>query len=299
MNRRNRIFAITALSLLFCTSALAKGGGVGNSGYALECAGHPLTVVESRLAEKRITESGKSLADPSIFLARLEKIDPSFSAALRAELERLGPSEDWKIASAPETFDHYLTTEEADGCAPKLVARFADGLSERVEPNYSRLSMDDRRVLEWHEALYQLGARQYGHTNPVRVRALLVALLVGASDAELIEVIKIFEHLDLSSIAPQEFETSYVLRDRIERPVNCPVRIIFDRTGFGTQVVEYIGVNTVQRSSRRTIRGILGLPPTSFSLYGCRYIQDPLLQSVLGKSPGQLMREALGTFSQN
>ncbi len=147
------------------------------------------TLEESRFRAPFTFENFKTQLET--YLRVLEKEDFSlknlgFSNRVIEELERIGPSESWKKGRLSEVrgFDEYLPFDlnQVSGCKLKQISSFDEETwtPVKVQRNYRKLSDFERRVLELHEAIYIISAREFGHSTPVATREL-VSLLVDGS----------------------------------------------------------------------------------------------------------------------
>lgn len=244
----NKIIAAILLSAFVSTSVFAKGGGVGNSGYGLQCGAEPLRMIESVKASR----IGETLLDiiPAIsrkqlnklVVERLSQFDSRLASEIEIQLSKQRESERWESISEPESMDHYLTQRDIDGCSPVQVAVFREGESQSIESGYSRLTSDlERGVLELHEAFYQIGVRSYGHLNPVKTQELLSLLLVKDNETEFLkseirQSIRIYIGQQKYAFG-EEYNGLYMASKSLKVELKgCPHALVLHPTGYGTQV---------------------------------------------------------------
>ncbi len=184
--------ALSAASLGFPRSSDARGGGVSNGGTSLLCPGQKMPLLlDLEGLPSEIVESFPT--DREAFLAEVESRLPTsteFRTRLRSEWERLGPVEAWPRAETgiPSVADEYAPHTDCD-LLTLAVFSAEDHFTSRswyqawrsyaIEPGVSLLSERHRRYLELHEAIYIIGARDRGHSNPWHTRLLVRALVSG------------------------------------------------------------------------------------------------------------------------
>jgi len=180
------VMGFGVLSSFVCVSyATARdGGGASNGGgKSVSCPDERPVILDVYGMDVDGPPADRASFETFVF-NQLAGVNPGFAERWRREWERLGDSESWERVPVlgADTMDSFHGYMSFGGCRVDQVAFFVRGewVSRKVSWNYDALSVLQRRILELHESIYVIGARDYGQLTSTLTRLVVANLLVKA-----------------------------------------------------------------------------------------------------------------------
>ena len=238
-----------------------------NGGLGVQCEEKSLVTFDffeaSQTGKSNLISLNEKILDT--IRIRLKEISPEISVEFDQNLIGNGTFEHWDYNGERRSFDSFVDPDlDLSHCKIIQLSFFMKkGPPKRTLKNIDSLNLIQKRILEAHEALFQVGVRNYHHHASVLTRKLLAALLVQKDwKVSAVPLVQIFKN----AFKTESSEKKGVYK-RIGRwgdpNIPCPSGILFQPTGgFGSQITEIwtddgpwtLRQFRLQASSRQTIQ---------------------------------------------